>query len=193
MTITLERPQHAAAIEDLLDTAFGPHRSGKTVYKLRTGVRPVPDLCLVALDGDRLVASIRYWPVMIGGMTPSLLLGPIAVAPDCQGQGQGAALIRHSLSRAAVTGHYSVILVGDAPYYRRFGFTRDLTLGMTLPGPVDHDRFLGLELRPGALSGITGPVGRCPDVASTALSLPAAGLPSRTMSGGGLVFHAPVA
>src|SRR5690242_1610099 len=158
MTIITEQPHHAAAIDTLLDLSFGPDRAGKTVYRLRDCVAPVAELGMVALDGGRLEGTIRYWPILIGGLIPSLLLGPIAVAPDCRSSGLGATLIRQSLNRAAAAGYRSVILVGDAPYYARFGFTRDVTLSMTLPGPVDPARFLGLELVPGALAGVGGPI-----------------------------------
>lgn len=164
MNITQERPADAGAIEALLDTAFGPKRFAKTVYKLRAGVDPVPELCFVATGTDAygaamLVGTIRHWPIRIGA-TPALLLGPIAVAPDWRGHGVGAALIRHSLAAAAGQGHRIVLLVGDAPYYARFGFTREKMAGLTLPGPVELDRFLGLELAPGALDGVAGRVGR---------------------------------
>ncbi|HYE49173.1 MAG TPA: N-acetyltransferase [Azospirillaceae bacterium] len=172
MDITLELPEHAGAIEQLLDTSFGPKRNSKTVYRLRGGVDPLPGLCFVALDPDapghsaacpKLAATLRYWPVTLGdAKVPSLLLGPIAVAPEYRSLGLGAAMIRQSLERAAQLGHGSVILVGDAPYYQRFGFSRELTLGLGLPGPVDPDRFLGLELRDGALAGLTGLVGKGP-------------------------------
>ncbi len=166
MIIKPERPADAGAIEALLDTAFGPKRHAKTVYKLRAGVDPVPDLCLVATDTDQfgaevLVGTIRYWPVRVGD-TPALLLGPIAVAAEWRSRGLGADLIRHSLDRAAELGHRIVLLVGDAPYYGRFGFTRAKMAGLTLPGPVELDRFLGLELVPGALDGVTGKVARVP-------------------------------
>ncbi|WP_448203540.1 GNAT family N-acetyltransferase [Azospirillum sp. sgz302134] len=173
MIISLEEPRHAAAIEALLDRSFGPDRFKKTAYKLRDGVDPIPDLSLVAIEHDELgnevlEGTIRYWPVTIGGPVagvagggvPALLLGPIAVSERFQGGGLGSKLIRMSLNKAAALGHRAVILVGDAPYYARFGFTRDLTLGMALPGPVDLDRFLGLELVPGALAGAVGMVGR---------------------------------
>lgn len=165
MIISLEEPRHAAAIEALLDRSFGPDRFKKTAYKLRDGVDPIPELSLVAIEHDELgnevlEGTIRYWPVTIGGAVPALLLGPIAVSERLQGGGLGSKLIRMSLNKAAALGHRSVILVGDAPYYARFGFTRDLTLGMALPGPVDLDRFLGLELVPGALDGAVGMVGK---------------------------------
>jgi len=165
MNITLELPAHAGAIEALLDSSFGPKRHTKTVYRLRRGVAPIGDLCFVATDTgadgvERVVASIRYWPILIGGTVQAIMLGPIAVAPDLRSRGVGQALIRHSLARAAELGHRIVILVGDAPYYVRFGFAREKTLSLSLPGPVDPDRFLGLELVEGALDGVTGMIGR---------------------------------
>ena len=174
MIISLEEPRHGAAIEALLDRSFGPDRFKKTAYKLRDGVDPIPELSLVAIEHDEfgneiLEGTIRYWPVTIAGPVAgpvagsgvsALLLGPIAVTERLQGGGLGSKLIRMSLNKAAALGHRAVILVGDAPYYARFGFTRDLTLGMALPGPVDLDRFLGLELVPGALAGAVGMVGK---------------------------------
>ncbi|WP_084438269.1 GNAT family N-acetyltransferase [Niveispirillum irakense] len=165
MNITVELPAHAGAIEQLLDTSFGPKRHTKTVYRLRKNVAPVADLCFVATDTDvdgneKLVGTIRYWPIMLGGTVPALLLGPIAIDPEHRSGGLGGKMIRHSLARAAELGHRIVILVGDAPYYVRFGFSREKTLALSLPGPVDPARFLGLELVDGALDGVTGTVGR---------------------------------
>ncbi|MEI8394284.1 MAG: N-acetyltransferase [Rhodospirillaceae bacterium] len=160
MLITAEQPAHAGAIEDLLDLSFGGTRTGKTVYRLREDVPPVEELCFVAVTGDAVDATIRYWPITLGGSTDALLLGPIAVAEHRRSEGLGATLIDFSLSRAASLGHRIVLLVGDEPYYRRFGFCRRPTLDLTLPGPVDLDRFLGLELKPGALDGLSGAVER---------------------------------
>ncbi|ANC92630.1 N-acetyltransferase [Azospirillum humicireducens] len=165
MIITVEEPKHAAAIEALLDASFGPDRFSKTAYRLRDGIDSIPALNLVAIEHDEhgrevVVGTIRYWPILVGGATPSILLGPIAVAAHLQGSGLGSKLIRMSLNKAVALGHKSVILVGDAPYYERFGFSRTLTLGMEMPGPVDMNRLLGLELVEGALSGAAGMIGR---------------------------------
>ena len=121
---------------------------------------PIAGLCFVAVAGNVLRGTIRYWPVLIGDDLPALLLGPIAVAGERRSEGLGAVLIEHSLARAADLGHRIVLLVGDEPYYGRFGFRRDLALGLTLPGPVDPGRFLARDLVPGALDGVAGPVRR---------------------------------
>lgn len=165
MNITLEQPVHAAAIEKLLDSSFGPKRHTKTVYRLRKNVAPAADLCFVATDTDEagnevLLGTIRYWPVMLGNSVQALMLGPIAIDPAHRSAGLGGKLIRHSLEAAKALGHRIVILVGDAPYYVRFGFQRELVAGLSLPGPVDPARFQALELVEGALTGVTGMVGR---------------------------------
>lgn len=157
MQIVHERPGDAALIDALLDTAFGPGRTTKTVYKLREGVPHDPSLAFVALEDGQLRGSIRYWPLLLGeARVPSVMLGPLAVDPAYKGQGYGKALMRHSLAHAASLGHRSVILVGDPEYYNPFGFTREKALGLQLPGPVEERRFLGLELVPGALDGVSG-------------------------------------
>ncbi|MBP2300334.1 GNAT family N-acetyltransferase [Azospirillum picis] len=177
MIITVEEPKHAAAIEALLDMSFGPDRFGKTAYRLRDGVDSIPALNLVAIEHDEhgqeiVVGTIRYWPILVGGATLSLLLGPIAVAAHLQGSGLGSKLIRMSLNKAVALGHQSVILVGDAPYYERFGFSRALTLGMEMPGPVDMNRLLALELVDGALDGVTGMIGRAARADALASAVP---------------------
>ena len=178
MIISLEKPQHAAAIEDLLDRAFGPDRQKKTAYRLRDGVDPIDGLSFVAIEHDDagnevIVGTIRYWPILIGGQHEAILLGPIAVEDRLQGSGLGSKLIRMSLAKAAELGHKAVILVGDAPYYERFGFSRSMTLDMQMPGPVELARFLGLELVPGALKGASGMIGRISS-AREAVSAPSA-------------------
>lgn len=156
LTIEAEPPGADGRIEALLDAAFGAGRHLKTAQRLRDGREPA--LALVARDERQIVATLRFWNVRLGGGSPALLLGPIAVDPACQGRGIGGRLIRRGLGLAARHGHRRVILVGDERYYRRFGFQRGLTSGLTLPGPVDRRRFLALELTAGAMSGARGRV-----------------------------------
>jgi len=152
------------AREMLLDRAFGPARFRKSSEKIRSGRLPAEGLALVARDGDRLVGSVRLWDAAADGSgTPLLLLGPLAVDDDCRGAGIGAALMRLAVERAHALGHGAVVLVGDEPYYRRFGFSTQGMERLAMPGPFEPARFLGLDLVPGALDGAEGvlrPTGR---------------------------------
>jgi predicted N-acetyltransferase YhbS len=164
-----ETPEHADAREALLDEAFGPARFLKTCERLRAGRRPSRGLALVAEDAGRLVATLRLWDIDAGPGRPALLLGPLAVARSHRCFGLGAAMIEEGLARAEARSHGAVILVGDAPYYQRFGFDRALTEGLVMPGPVERERFLGLELTKGALAGAKGRVLATGERASRAL------------------------
>ena len=156
LTIRTEIASDEAARERLLDRCFGEARFLKTCERLREGRLPAEGLALTAVDAaGRLVGTLRLWHVAVGTV-PALLLGPLAVAPDLRSLGLGAALMREGLSCAAARGHGSVLLVGDAPYYARFGFSAALTEALSLPGPYERERFLGLELVPGALAGASG-------------------------------------
>ena len=158
LTIDVERPGDARAREALLDRCFGSARHRKTVAKLRRSRRPAEGLALVARLDGAIVATVRLWDIEAGSAGDSLLLGPIAVDPTLQGSGIGTTLMREVLTRAAAYGHRSVLLVGDEPYYRRFGFSRAAVGGLTLPGPVELARFLALELVPGSLAAAEGPI-----------------------------------
>lgn len=173
-----EAPGHVPARELLLDRCFGPDRHLKTSEMLRRGRQPAAGLAFSLLggrlrpaavigrparddtraDGQKLVGTLRLWHIAAGSAGPALLLGPIAVEPKWQSEGWGARLMRHGLAEAERLGHAAVLLVGDAPYYGRFGFTQELTEHLVLPGPVERERFLGLELVPGALEDAHGAV-----------------------------------
>ncbi|ULO25482.1 N-acetyltransferase [Methylocystis sp. SB2] len=170
-TLAEETLADVAAREALLDDAFGPARFLKTCQRLRDGSAPAPGLALVATDSvGGLIGTLRLWPVLAGGRA-ALLLGPLAVAAQARSLGVGGALIRESLARAADFGHRAVLLVGDAPYYTRFGFERRFTERLTMPGPVERARFLGLELVDGALLSVQG---RVIPASTPALDLPQA-------------------
>jgi predicted N-acetyltransferase YhbS len=148
-------------VEALYDLCFAPGRTALSSYRLRDGVPPVAELCLTLRDPDgTLAAVIRFWPVLVGGRKV-LLLGPIAVHPTRQGEGLGAILMHESLAEAARLGWERVLLVGDFPYYRKFGF-RKLD-GVEMPPPTNPDRVLGLALRPGAWEGVSGAVTKAVD------------------------------
>ncbi len=152
-----ELPRDALARDALLDRSFGLERFAKTCERLREGRVPAEDLCFVATVGSTIVGTLRFWHVAAGGRA-ALLLGPLAVDASHRATGLGRALVEHGLARAGNLGHASVMLVGDAPYYGRFGFTRTPVKDLVLPGPMNLDRFLGIELVPGALQGAAGRV-----------------------------------
>jgi predicted N-acetyltransferase YhbS len=153
-----ERAEHGPAVERLVDAAFGEARWHKTCQRLRDGRTPVPQLSLVALDGDKLVGTVRLWTVT-AGRKRALLLGPLAIDGRHRDRGIGAALVEEALRRAAAAGEEIVLLVGDAPYYTRFGFRADATSGLWLPGPVERTRFLARPLTPAAANDpAQGPV-----------------------------------
>lgn len=158
VSLRLEKRRDRGAREALLDAAFGATRFEKTCERLRENNRPAEGLSLVATKQGRLVGTLRLWPVVTGDGRAMLLLGPLAVDASARSAGIGARLMRLAIKRARRAGHSAILLVGDAPYYARFGFSPELTRGLDLPGPVDRARFLGLELVPGALQGASGVV-----------------------------------
>jgi predicted N-acetyltransferase YhbS len=161
------RPEIAADIparERLLNAAFGAERFAKTSEVLRAGRLPARGLALTAMHNGELVGTVRLWSIDAGGK-PALLLGPLAVADSHRSLGVGGVLMREAISRAAVLGHEAIILVGDAPYYERFGFSAALTTQLDMPGPVERARFLALELAPGALAGARGMIAAIGDKA----------------------------
>lgn len=152
-----ERPEDWWEVEQLFDLGFAPGRRLLSSYRLREGVSPVVPLCLVSRQDGAVGGAIRYWPVRVAER-PALLLGPVAVHPTRQGEGLGALLIQTSLGKAAALGHRRVLLVGDEPYYSRFGFRK--LAGVEMPAPTNPERLLGLALAPGAWDGVRGPVER---------------------------------
>jgi predicted N-acetyltransferase YhbS len=153
--VRAERASDAAAREALLDACFGANRHARTCQRLRDGRAPAEGLALSVVAHGRLVGTLRLWHVSAGGV-PALVLGPLAVDPSCRKLGVGAALMNQALAAAKGRGHGAVVLLGDAPYYGRFGFSALKTGELSLPGPFERDRLLGLELREGALDGAWG-------------------------------------
>ncbi len=147
-------------VEGLYDLTFAPGREALSSYRLREGVPPVSELCLTARDKYNVLAGvIRYWPVVVGlAKHKALLLGPVAVHPTRQGEGLGGLLMRESLGLARGAGWGRVLLVGDAPYYHRFGF--DVAPFLDFPRPVNPNRVLYLELQRGAFEGVSGVVAK---------------------------------
>ena len=156
ITIRQERVSDVAARETLLDEAFGAARFAKSSERLREDRLPAHGLSFVAVESGRVVGTVRLWNVTAGPGQPVLLLGPLAVAATARKRGIGATLMVRALREARKLGHRAVLLVGDAPYYGRFGFSAEKTGTLWMPGAYERHRLLALELVPGALDGARG-------------------------------------
>ena len=175
IAIRSEHPADIAAREALLDAAYGPGRFAKPSQRLRE--RRDPALAFVAVEHSRIVGTVRLWPVAAGSVGPALLLGPLAVAPGCRRRGIGAALMRRAIRAARLAGHAAVLLVGDAAYYRRFGFSAAKTAALSIAGLAERDRLLALELAAGVLDGARGAIrasAACRPIPRAAGPIPAA-------------------
>lgn len=161
-TIDAENPGDVVARERLLDRAMGPNRRRKSSEQLRRGRVPAEGLALVARDADgAVIGTVRLWNVDAGvdakgRRIPALLLGPLAVDAEQEGRGIGGALMRAAIGEAMLRGHGAILLVGDAPYYERFGFLAQHARHLVMPGPFERDRFLGLEIKDGWLKEAAG-------------------------------------
>ncbi len=144
------------AIRALSARVFGPGRFVRTAYRVREGTPDVSEFCRVAVTGEGLIGAIRMTEVHVGAQTGALLLGPLAVDAEFEGQGYARRLIAESVASARAAGRYLVILVGDLPYYGRLGFVRVAAGRIVLPGPADPARILALELTEGALQRYQG-------------------------------------
>jgi predicted N-acetyltransferase YhbS len=149
-------PEDGADIRALHARAFGPGRFARTAYRLREGTAEFSPFCRVCRIDGQLAAAVRFTPLLIGGRSGALLLGPLAVDPAFANQGHGRGLVATALEAARNAGIALVVLVGDEPYYARLGF-RPIPRGqIILPGPVDPERLLAAELSAGALAGYSG-------------------------------------
>lgn len=178
--IGTEAPADIAARDALLERAMGPRWRRKSSETLRRGRLPADGLALVARsDAGTVMGTVRLWEVTGGeggdrNGVPALLLGPLAVDPGAKSSGIGSALMRHAIAEAARLGHAAILLVGDAPYYARFGFSADKTASLAMPGPYERHRFLALELMEGALDGAAGVLRACGRKVGTANAAKAA-------------------
>ena len=156
--ISPERPNDEAAIDNLLDSAFGADRQAKASYAFRQDFPAVQGLSFSARSGDKLVGTIRFWPVTIGdAITPALLLGPLGVPPERRNYGIGRALICRGHMMARELGYKLVLLVGEEKYYSRFGYEPAQPHEISMPNE-DPTRLMVQQLVPGALQGLSGPL-----------------------------------
>ena len=165
VTIREEKFADIDARETLLDEAYGVERFAKASQRLREGRLPANGLSLIATDHGRFVGTVRLWNISAGPACAALLLGPLAVHPGHRNRGIGTRLMQRVIARARLAGHGAIVLVGEAAYYARFGFSHAKTGGLWMPGPFEPHRLLALELKPGALDGARGLIGAAGRVA----------------------------
>lgn len=156
VTTRVAIPDDLPAMIALQARAFSPGRFVRTAYRIREGAPELSPFCRVAVIGDRLVAALRMTEIVIGREAGALLLGPLAVEPEEAGRGYGRRLVAESMEAATTAGVKLIVLVGDVPYYGRFGFRPVPPGQIRMPGPVDPARLLAAELQPGALATFRG-------------------------------------
>ncbi len=157
VTYMPETPAHDAEIEHINEEAFGPGRFARAAYKIREGGPHERALSFVAVHDGAVIASVRLTRIAVGEGR-ALLLGPLAVRPPFKNLGIGRRLVAIALEAAEKAGEGAVILVGDEPYYGPLGFKRVPRGQVSMPRPVDLDRILAVEIRPGAVGQLTGEV-----------------------------------
>jgi predicted N-acetyltransferase YhbS len=155
-SIRLQTPDDFTALISLNENAFGPGRFARTAYRVREGAVSEPRLSLCADLDDAIIGAVQFTPIAIGGVPGALLLGPLITAEGHKNHGHGLRLMQEGLRRARALGYKLVILVGDLPYYARAGFGPTPRGRIVLPGPVDPERLLCVELIPGALDAYRG-------------------------------------
>jgi len=152
-----EQPAHDLEIEHINAEAFGPGRFARAAYRIREGGPHEHALSFVAIHEGAVVASVRMTRVT-AGEGRALLLGPLAVRPDYKNIGIGRELVRIAVEAAHKADAAAVLLVGDEPYYGPLGFSRVPRGQLSMPRPVDLDRILAVELKPGAVAALKGMV-----------------------------------
>lgn len=172
--LRLETSADHRAVEKLTKSAFLPlELPGREVcdehllaHKLRKTAAFVPQLDYVAAEVDadgaelEIIGNILYSRAAVvdeaGEETEVLTFGPLSVAPEKQGQGVGAALIRHTAGEAGRLGYRAILIFGHPGYYPRFGFRPAAGYGITAPDGSSPDALMALECRPGGLDGVRG-------------------------------------
>lgn len=164
VSIRQEKPADFSAIKSILQLAFAnEEHSDQTedllVERLRRSSAYIPELALVATIDDKVVGHILLTKIQIvssQGSTPSLALAPVSVHPDYQKQGIGGDLIKAAHQQARQLGHGSIVLLGHADYYPRFGYQLCRDHGIELPFPAPAENCMVVELTEGALAGVSG-------------------------------------
>ena len=158
-SIVPEHKSDHAAIERVLDRAFGPGRFAKPSERVREFARHnIAVSRVVRLDGQ-LVGCCRIYDISIGA-TPALFLGPLAVDPDAQHHGLGHRIVRETLDACHTGGGKIVLLMGEPSFFSVLGFVRVPDGRAVMPVPSEARRLQWITLGDGKLDDVSGAVGR---------------------------------
>ena len=138
LVIRPETPADHDAIGRLVAAAFGSSVEVELVERIRASPEYLPDLALVAELGGEVVGHVMISGAIIRselGDRPIVMLSPLAVHPDHQRRGVGAALVGAATAGADALGEPLVVLEGEPGYYSRFGFAHSVRYGIELPLP----------------------------------------------------------
>lgn len=131
-----QRGRESAAVHGVVLAAFADVTVAELVDALQADEAGRLGASIVAALGDRIVGHVqlsRSWLDAPTKLLEVLVLSPLAVAPDRQGQGIGGALVRAAISAAEGLGSPLLFLEGSPRYYPRFGFVAGGTLGFIRP------------------------------------------------------------
>jgi len=158
--VVIARTLHSdlSNISSLHAGLFGPGRFARTAYRVREAGPDISPFCRTAKCHGRLVATITFTEICIGGRAGALLLGPLAVCASYANLGIGRALVHAGLAAAKTSDLQLIVLIGDLSYYARIGFVPIPAGQLVLPGPLDPDRLLACELRQYALRNYRGAI-----------------------------------
>ena len=167
-TIRRERPEDYRKVEELIRESFwNVYRPGCSehyvMHVLREDPAFVPELDFVMEQDGAIIGQNMFMRTVIerdgGGLVEVLTMGPICIAPELKRRGYGKALLDYSLEQAAAMGFGAVLFEGNIRFYSHCGFDYASRFGIRyhdLPEGADDSFFLGRELIPGYLDGVTG-------------------------------------
>lgn len=154
------------AVRHIIAAAFGQQDEADLVDRLRMSSAFVPELSLVAERNGNVVGHVMFTKAHIEceqSRVDTLALAPVSVIPGHQKTGVGSALTRGGIECARSLGFQSVIVLGHAEYYPRFGFRPASTWKIGCPYPVSDEVFMALELSDGALTNAAGMMTYAPE------------------------------
>ena len=150
MNIRQESMLEYKTIYNLIKEAFetAEHADGNEqdlVTALRNGHSYIPQLSLVAEINGELVGHIMFTEAKVGSETV-LVLAPLSIKPQYQGQGIGSALIKEGHKIAKDLGYQYSMVLGSTLYYQRFGYIPAEALGVKVPHGIPAENFMGIKL-----------------------------------------------